>query len=71
MSVKSWLGKAYWDSTFIQRWTAMLRNTMEKTGNGYRLPSIKHTGIGDDRRADKLKRPMPKALRQHHARYAP
>lgn len=38
----------------LSGWIAMLRQAMAATGHGYMRHSLRHTGIGDDRRADKL-----------------
>jgi hypothetical protein len=34
-------------------WISKLWQAMAKTGKGYRRPSLRHTGKGDDRREDK------------------
>ena len=39
----------------LDGWIAMLWNAMAKTGHGYKRPSLKHTGIDDDRRNDKMR----------------
>lgn len=39
----------------LDGWIAMLWNVMSRTGNGYKRPSLKHTGIEEDRRNDKLR----------------
>ena len=39
----------------LDAWIAMLWNVMSRTGNGYWRPSMKHTGIDDDRRNDKMR----------------
>lgn len=39
----------------LDGWISMLWNAMAKTGHGYKLPSLKHTGIDDDRRNDKMR----------------
>ena len=39
----------------LDNWIAMLWNVMSRTGHGYKRPSLKHTGIDDDRRNDKLR----------------
>jgi len=33
-------------------WMAILWTAMQKTGKGYRMHSLKHTGRGNDRHAD-------------------
>ncbi len=39
----------------LDNWIAMLWNVMSRTGHGYKRPSLKHTGVDDDRRNDKLR----------------
>ena len=41
-------------NSFISVWLAMQWNIMTKTGKGYRMYSLKHTGKNGDRRTDKL-----------------
>ena len=41
--------------TGLKSYAAMLWAIMGHTGKGYHRPSVKHTGVGDDRRNDKLK----------------
>lgn len=40
--------------SFAVVWNQILWNAMMKTGKGYRMYSLKNTGKGQDRRADKL-----------------
>jgi hypothetical protein len=54
---------------FGANWAAALWHVMARTGNGYRRQSLKHTGIGDDRRKDKLSG-VPKRFRQYRQRYS-
>lgn len=43
---------------------------MMRTGHGYRRMKMRHTGVGDDRRADKLEAAgRNKHLRAYYARY--
>lgn len=42
------------ERAFCSIWTSKLWQAMAKTGKGYPKPSTRHTGIGKDRRADKL-----------------
>jgi hypothetical protein len=42
------------ESTFRAMWVSMLWQAMLKTGKGYRRSSQRHSGKGDDRRADKI-----------------
>jgi hypothetical protein len=54
-------------------WISLLRRAMFAKSKGFRLPSMKNTGRGEDRRKDKLEGPLagvPKAFRSHAARYA-
>ncbi len=46
----------------VDMWIALLWDAMGRTGRGYRKPSLKHTGRGEDRRPDKLER-AERALR--------
>lgn len=39
----------------LDNWIAMLWFAMRTTGNGYKRPSLKHTGVDEDRRNDKLR----------------
>ena len=41
-------------NSFAVIWNQMQWNVMTRTGKGYRMYSLKHTGKDDDRRADKL-----------------
>lgn len=54
---------------FIALWLQMLWNKMASTGHGYRHPSLKHTGKGQDRRPDKLGG-EPSLLRRYRNRYS-
>lgn len=54
-------------------WVSLLRRAMVARGEGYRFPSMRNTGRGEDRRKDKLEGPLagyPKAFRSYAARYA-
>lgn len=35
-------------------WVSLLEQAMQRSGRGYRRPSLRHTGRGQDRRPDKL-----------------
>jgi hypothetical protein len=51
-------------------WISLLRRAMFAKSKGFRLPSMKNTGRGEDRRKDKLEGPLagvPKAFRSHAA----
>lgn len=52
---------------FREHWIQLLWLAMSKTGRGYRRPSMKHSGIGDDRRKDKL---ITTKLQRRLARYS-
>ena len=39
----------------LDAWIARLWNAMSRTGNGYKRPSLRHTGEFDDRRNDKMR----------------
>lgn len=39
---------------FCEFWLQMLWMAMSKTGRGYRRPSMRHSGVGNDRRKDKF-----------------
>lgn len=54
---------------FIPQWIAMLTRAMALSGRGYRRHSLKHTGVGEDRRKDKLESNVPKRFRQYQNRY--
>ena len=41
-------------NSFIALWNQMQWNVMTRTGKGYRMHSLKHTGKDGDRRADKI-----------------
>lgn len=69
--------------SFSKAWTARLWHAMSITGKGYRPPSLRNTGRGDDRRADKrVSRDdsgqivvgeyagWPKAMRSYSKRYS-
>jgi hypothetical protein len=56
---------------FAKAWCSILWRAMTSTGKGYRLHSMKHTGVAGDRRADKLSDPMPTQLRRYRSRYGP
>ena len=42
------------EPTFREHWVQLLWLAMAKTGRGYRRPSMKRDGRGEDRRKDKL-----------------
>lgn len=39
---------------FVLMFVSMLWDALRASGRGYRAPSLRHTGRGEDRRADKL-----------------
>jgi len=54
--------------TFGQEWAAMLWRIMSNTGKGYKKPSMKRTGKGEDKRADKVG--VPSLYRRYNKRYS-
>lgn len=42
------------EQKFREMWLQLLWIAMSKTGRGYRRPSMRHSGKGNDRRKDKL-----------------
>lgn len=55
---------------FITTWIVMLWDTMMKTGKGYKMQSLRNTGKGTDRRADKLEQlGVSRLARQYSNRY--
>lgn len=59
---------------FCEAWSNMLWGAMHKTQRGLRLNSLRNSGRGQDRRADKLvsktgELPKPALLRRYQARY--
>lgn len=42
------------ERAFCGIWTSKLWQAMAKTGKGYPKPPTRHTGIGKDRRVDKM-----------------
>jgi hypothetical protein len=55
---------------FCEQWVVMLWRAMSATGKGYKRDSLRNTGVGDDRRKDKLKEKMPQWARRYRERYA-
>ena len=47
-------------------WSELLWQIMSNTGHGYKRPSTRNTGKGDDRRKDKLE--MPNTMARRYAR---
>lgn len=58
--------------SFGQWWAALLWRVMTITGKGYRRHSMRNTGIGKDRRKDKLESArmgISPMLRRYQSRY--
>lgn len=56
---------------FCERWTRILWDVMQASGKGYMRHSMRNTGIGNDRRKDKLENPkQSKFARSYAQRYA-
>lgn len=71
LTAEQFVEQAVGERRFTKQWVSMLWRAMGATGKGYRYPSTKRTGVGDDRRKDKLDNPLqPKWHRSYAKRYA-